>query len=135
MILAGCIDLWDSHVTKKEPITLTDILTYGKQIYGTHDLYGLLENTEKGQKYTMVLQVSTTCHKDVSFSFSGEGGWFHVTIPKNSRNVMIAKTDVWKGAVNTKLSTTMTCGFKTMTLHKIALVKGSEPCEDQKGKG
>ena len=103
------------------------------KFYEKEDLQTLFENAVVGQKYTMVLKVSSTCPKDVEIGFSGEGGWFKTNVPANSNGVDIIVTDVWKGNLNTRFESRIKCKGSTMTIQKIQLIKGTDNCLNHKG--
>ena len=81
----------------------------------------------------MILQVSSTCYNDVEVGFAGLGGWFKVDVPANSKSSQITVTDTWKNVPDTAFENRKTCGGKTITIHQIQLVKGSENCFIEKG--
>ena len=143
-----CIDLWDSHVIKKGPITIPFEKRREKDwkaiIYDTKDLSTLLDSIKVGQNYTMVLRVSSTCDKDVVVGFTGHGkGWFKSTITENSKNFNITTTTTWteksygsyKGIDSIKFAIlpSSACKYGTITIHKIFFMKGSENCLIEKG--
>ena len=103
------------------------------KFYEKDDLQTLFENVVVGQKYTMVLEVSSTCPKDVEIGFSGEGGWFKTNVPANSKDVHIIETDVWKSNSNTRFESRLKCKGSTMTIQKIQLIKGTENCLNDMG--
>ena len=87
-----------------------------------------------GQKYTLVLKVSSTCSNDIEVGFAGLGGWFKTNVPANSKEAMITITDTWKNVPNTAFENRMTCRGKSITIHQIQLVKGSKNCLNDIGK-
>ena len=87
-----------------------------------------------GQKYTLVLKVSSTCSNDIEVGFGGLGGWFKKNIPANSKDAVITITDTWKNVPNTAFENRMTCWGKSITIHQIQLVKGSKNCLNDNGK-
>ena len=141
-----CINLWDAHVTKKGPITISLEKRHGKNlrptIYETKDLSTLLGSTKVGLNYTMVLRVSSTCDKDVVVGFTGHGmGWFKSTIPRYSKNVTITTTKTWRQNSYISMKTmkfmilqALTCQHGTITIHEILFMKVSENCLNDNGK-
>ena len=133
LFLLGCHDLWGSSVPKKVPATLTLNSNYA-DFFTTNDLSKLIRSNQVGQKYTLVLKVSSTCSNDIEVGFAGLGGWFKTNVPANSKLAMITITDTWKNVPNTAFENRMTCRGKSITIHQIQLVKGSNNCLIDNGK-
>ena len=133
LIYLGCLDYWGSYVFKDFPITRTLQYPYGK-IYEKKDLWSLLQNTEAGELYTMVINISSNCTKDIEIGFSGDGGWFKTNIPANSDNKQVTVTDKWKPKEklqndDPRLESRMICGASyQFTIHQIKLFKGPVNC-------
>ena len=129
----GCHDLWRSSVSKDVPVTLSLNTNYA-DFFSSNDLSELLKSNQIGQKYTLILKVSSTCSSDIKVGFSGVGGWFKKNVPANSNSAMITITDTWKDVPKTAFENRMTCTGKSITIHQIQLVKGSENCLTDGGK-
>lgn len=125
--MLGCSDLWKAHVVKKGPITL-GLHSNWRDFYTNNDVSSLLENTEEGKEYSLVLEVSSTCSKEIELGFSGKGGWFKVSVPKHAKNLQMTVIDTWENVPNTRFENRQTCGSQTITIHQVQLFEGSRNC-------
>lgn len=117
------------HVSKKAPVYVA-LYSNFRDFYVNNDLSELIKGLEPevGEKFTMILEVSSTCTHDVEIGFSGQGGWFKKNVPANSKNAKLIITDTWRHVPDTRFENRNTCGSKSVTIHQIQLVKGSENC-------
>ena len=84
-----------------------------------------------GNEYTMVLNISSTCPKDIEIGFAGKGGWFKTDVPANSNNVLLTVTDTWEDERNTRFENRQICNrfrLYSFTIHQIQLFEGSRNC-------
>ena len=129
--LLACIDLWGKYVSKKGPITVSLDKQF-QELFSLNDLSKLITNTIVGETYTMVLEVTSTCQNEVEIGFSGHGGWLKAYAPANAKATTITATSEWKEAdlkvQGHRFESRTVCRGKSLTIHHIQLVKGSENC-------
>ena len=90
-----------------------------------------MTNTVVGETYTMVLQITSTCQNEVEVGFSGHDDWFKSYVPANAKAETITVTSQWKQAnepMDPRFESRTACSGKSIIIHHIQLVKGSENC-------
>ena len=99
--------------------------------FGYEDMLPLFEKVVVGETYTMVLQVTSTCD-DKTIQIALPGPSFMSTAPPNSKGSIVTVTDEWREPrPNLKLETRTACPGKSLTLHSVRFVKGSENCFEE----
>ena len=108
---------------------IVDLSNLWNKIFTFGEISNLESYIQLDAIYTITYVVSSTCSKDVEFSFSGknDGGFLNVVAPANSNRVEITTTGPWS-KMSTDVVNRNSCTNASLTIHSITLIEGTASC-------